>query len=99
MFGYTTHTHTHTHTTHTQTQHKHTQTQHTNAHKHTNTHTHLSVDRMQLLKWIFKKWGVAGGCIGWFWFGVGTGGGWRVAGAYEWGNEPSLYIKCVEFLD
>ena len=47
-----------------------------------------------ILRWVFKKWDV----------GVWTGSSWlrigrEVAGFSECGNEPSVSIKCGEFLD
>jgi len=52
-----------------------------------------SVDRMIILRWIFRNWDV----------GIGTGSSWlRIGtdkGTCDCGNESSGSIKCGEFLD
>jgi hypothetical protein len=53
----------------------------------------LGVDRRIILKRIFRKWdGDTWERMIW----LRTG---QVAGACEWGNELSVYIKCWVFLD
>ena len=47
------------------------------------------VDGSVILKWIFRKWGV----------GTWTGSSWLRIGTGACGNEPSVSIKCGEFLD
>jgi hypothetical protein len=51
------------------------------------------IDGRKILRWIFRKWeGVVGtGCS---WLRIGTAGG-----HCECSNEPSVSIKCGEFLD
>jgi hypothetical protein len=57
---------------------------------------HLGVPGMGwriILKWVLEKWDGGGGVwTGSIWFRIG-------AGSCECGNEPSVSIKCVEFLD
>jgi len=49
------------------------------------------VDGRVILSWIFRKWDV-GAWTGLIWPGIGTG----TCGC---SNEPSVSIKCWEFLD
>jgi hypothetical protein len=54
----------------------------------------LGIDGRIILKWIFKTWLVGGGgmdCID-------LAQDWNVAGAGKRSNEPSVSIKCGEFL-
>jgi len=50
------------------------------------------VDGRIILRWIFRKWDVGYGLDR-----SGSGQG-QVAGTCECGNEPSVSIKCREFL-
>jgi len=47
------------------------------------------VDGRIILSWIFSKWNV----------GAWTGSIWLRTGTCKCGNEPSVSIKCGEFLD
>jgi len=52
----------------------------------------LGVDGWIIIGWISRRWDV----------GIRTGLGWtriQVADACECGNEPSVSVKCGEFLD
>ena len=51
------------------------------------------VDGRIILTWILRKWDV-GAWTGSSWLRIGT-----VAGICEYGNEPSGFIQCGEFLD
>ena len=52
-----------------------------------------AVDERITLKWIFEKWDGGHGLDR---SGLGQG---QVAGSVECGNEPSVSIKCAEFLE
>jgi len=53
----------------------------------------LGVDEMMISKWMFKKWD-GEEWIGSIWSRIGY-----VRGACECLNEPSVSIKCREFLE
>jgi hypothetical protein len=52
----------------------------------------LGVDGRMILNWIFRK------CDDEGWIGYAAGQG-QVVGSCECGNEPSVSMKCGEFLD